>query len=204
MKSFYQKVNKFSLSKIISIDETSIHAEMTASYSRCKICVKKTSNNKVFRKFTLVCAISNKGIVGWELYEKCGMTSDRMVNFINKYIKSKYNNNLIIMDNSGAHKSKNIKECVSESNNTLLYCVPYRLKTNAINSWFNQFKHYFKLLNNGAIKYNELKDKVKISIGKIPKKSYSNYIVYSYKTKEIITYEPKKSTRRRKLKEYID
>jgi len=207
MKSFYQKVDKFSLSKIISVDETSIHAEITASYSRCdlgKRCVKKTSNNKVFRKFTLVCAISKKGIVGWELYEKGGMTSDRMVNFINKNIKGKYKKNLIIMDNGGAHKSKNIKECVLESNNMLLYSVPYRPKTNAIESWFNQFKHYFRLSNNGAITYNELKEKVKISIGKIPKKSYSNYILYSYKTKEIRTYEPKKSTRRRKLKEYID
>ena len=42
---------------------------MTASYSRCdlgKRYVKKTSNNKVIRKFTLVCAISKKGIVGWD------------------------------------------------------------------------------------------------------------------------------------------
>ena len=101
MKPFYQKVDKFNLSKIISIDETSIHAEMTASYSRCdlgKRCVKKTFNNKVFRKFTLVCAISKKRIVGWELYEKGGMTYDRMVNFINKYIKGKYKNNLIIIN----------------------------------------------------------------------------------------------------------
>ena len=137
---------------------------MTASYSRCNLgkrCVKKTSNNKVFRKYTLVCGISKKGIVGWELYEKGDMTSDRMVNFINKYIKGKYKNNLIIMDNGGAHKSKNIKECVSESDNTLLYSVPYRPKTNAIESWFNQFKHYFRLSNNSAITYNELKEKVK-------------------------------------------
>lgn len=169
--------------QIISIDETSIHVEMTASYSRCdlgKRCVKKTFNNKVFRKFTLVCAISKKGIIGWELYEKRGMTSDRMIHFINKYIKGKYKNNLIIMDNGGVHKSKNIKECVSESNNTLLYSVPYRPKTNAIESWFNQLKYYFRLSNNGVITYNELKEKVKISISMIPKQSYSNYILYSY------------------------
>lgn len=35
MKIFYEEVGKFSINKIISIDETSIHAEMTASYSRC-------------------------------------------------------------------------------------------------------------------------------------------------------------------------
>jgi transposase len=132
------------------------------------------------------------------------MTSDIMIHFINKYIKGKYKNNLIIMDNGGTHKSKNIKECVSESNNTLLYSVPYLPKTNAIESWFNQLKYYFRLSNNGAITYNELKEKVKISINMIPKQSYSNYILYSYKNKDIRTYEPKKSTIRRKLKEYID
>ena len=58
------------------------------------------------------------------------------------------------------------------------------------------------LANNSAITYNELKEKVKKSISKIPKQSYSNYILYSYKTKEIRIHEPKKSTRRRKLKEY--
>ena len=39
------------------------------------------------------------------------MTSDRMVSFINKNIKGKYKKNLIIMDNSGAHKSKNKRIC---------------------------------------------------------------------------------------------
>ena len=106
-----------------------------------------------------------------------------MINFINKHIKGKFKNNLIIMDNEGAHKSKNIKESILESNNTLLYSVPYRPKTNAIESWFNQFKHYFRLSNNGAITYKQLneKEKVKASINKITKQSYSNYILYSYK-----------------------
>ena len=39
--------------------------------------------------------------------------------------------------------------------NKLLYSVPYRPKTNAIESWFNQFKHYFQLQNSG-IPYDEL------------------------------------------------
>lgn len=37
MKVFYDNVDKYNLSKIISIDETSIHAEMTASYSICAL-----------------------------------------------------------------------------------------------------------------------------------------------------------------------
>jgi hypothetical protein len=77
-------------------------------------------------------------------------------------------------------------------------------KTNAIEIWLNQFKHYFRLSNHGAITYNKLKDKKKISIDNIPNKSYSNYIIYSYKDKEVRKYQSKKSTRRRKLKKYKD
>ena len=65
---------------------------MISNYSRCELgkrCIHKTKNIKVFVKYTLVCAINSKGIVGWILYESGGMTSDRMIQFINKFIKSK-------------------------------------------------------------------------------------------------------------------
>ena len=76
-------------------------------YSRCKLgkrCLKKTKDNKVFIKFTLLCAINRKGIIGWTLYESGGMTGDRKSYFINTFIKNKYKNYLIIMDNGGEHK----------------------------------------------------------------------------------------------------
>lgn len=44
MNKFYSVVDKFSITKIISIDETSIYAEMTNNYSRCELgkrCIKK-------------------------------------------------------------------------------------------------------------------------------------------------------------------
>ena len=75
---------------------------MTAPYSRCELgrrCVKKTTDNKVFKRYTLVSAISSKGFVGWNLYENGGMTSERMVQFITKFIKNKFKNHLVIMDN---------------------------------------------------------------------------------------------------------
>jgi transposase len=102
MKTFYEEVDKYALNKIISIDETSIHAEMTNNYSRCELgkrCVKKTKDNRVFRKFTLVCAINNKKIIGWTLYENSGMNGERMVQFIDDFIVGKYKKHLIIMDN---------------------------------------------------------------------------------------------------------
>lgn len=59
----------------------------------------------LFRKFTLVCAINNKKIIGWTLYENGGMNGERMVQFIDDFIVGKYKKHLIIMDNGGAHKT---------------------------------------------------------------------------------------------------
>lgn len=156
---------------------------MVSSYSRCKLgkrCVKKTKDNKVFIKFTLVCAINSKGVLGWTLYETGGITENRMSDFINKFIKNKCKNNLIIIDNGGAHKNECVKETIKETNNSLLYSVSYRPKTNAIESWFSLFKHYFKH-HDTAISFPNLKKSVQESIRKIPAKSYLNYMKYAYK-----------------------
>ena len=47
------------------------------------------------------------------------------------------------MDNTGSHRNIIVKEAVSKTNNTLHYSVPYRPKTNALETWCSQFKHYF-------------------------------------------------------------
>ena len=58
---------------------------MIMEYLRCGIdkgCVIKTNNNLVFKKFTLLSAISNKKYLGWILYEKGGSTKERFVEFL--------------------------------------------------------------------------------------------------------------------------
>ena len=75
------------------------------------------------------------------------------------------------------------KETIEEKKNSLLYSVPYRPKTNAIESWFSQFKHYFKHDETG-ISFQELTKAVKKAIRKIPKDSYHNYMKYPIKTKK--------------------
>ena len=61
---------------------------MKPSYSRCELgkrCIMKTTNNTVFIKYTIIAAISSKGVIGWKMYEKGGMTGERMVKFINEF-----------------------------------------------------------------------------------------------------------------------
>ena len=66
---------------------------MIKEYSRCEIgqrCVVKTDDNIVFQKFTLVVAMSNSKCIGYKLYEKGGMTKERMVGFLEQFIFKKY------------------------------------------------------------------------------------------------------------------
>ena len=201
MKTFYNKIRKYKINDIISIDETSIHAFMKSNYCRSEIgkrCVSKTTNNKVFQKFTLVVAISSKGLVGYELYQKGGMTSTRMINFIKNNIDGKYTKKLIIMDNGGSHKNKDIYEYIEKIGNKLLYSVPYRPKTNAIESWFSQFKSYFSHDDN-VIEFTDLKKKVRKTVKYIKTENYKNYFYYAYDKKKITQ---KKKSSKKTLKNY--
>ena len=202
MKIFYSKVEKYKTCDIISIDETSIHAFMKSNYCRSEIgkrCVSKTTNNKVFQKFTLVVAISSKGIVGFELYQKGGMTSERMISFIEKYIDGKYKKKLIIMDNGGSHKNKDISKHIEKNGNKLLYSVPYRPKTNVIESWFSQFKSYFSH-DDEVVEFSDLKKKVRKTIRYIKKINYKNYFDYAYGKEKPIQ---SKKSKKKPLKNYI-
>ena len=138
-----------SLNKIICLDETSVGSALHPTYSRCYLgrrCRIKTSNQFVFRKFTLLVAISNSKCVGWILYEKGGMTKERLVEFLEKFIFNKYKNHLIILDNAGSHKNSYVKDAITNSGNKYLFSIPYTPHTNgAIEAYFNQIKHYLKL-----------------------------------------------------------
>ena len=160
----------------------------------------KTKDNRVFKKYTLVVAMNSKGIIGWTLYEKGGMNTERMIIFLKQYVLKK-RKNLIIMDNSPSHKSLKIREEINKTTNSLQFSVPYRPKTNAVESWFNQFKHYFKL-DSSHLSFDSLKNHISNVIINIPSKHYKAYIKYAYENKDIRKYTRKKSSRRKKLKKY--
>ena len=90
---------------------------------------------------------------------------------------------MLINYNGGTHKNKEIKTYIKETNNYLLYSVPYKYKTNAIESFFSQFRHYFAIENTALI-YNELNIFVNKTLKKIPKTSYKKFMKYAYRTKE--------------------
>lgn len=192
------------MDNIISIDETSISTSLSVNYCRDELdkrCIIKTDNNQVFKKYSLVVAISNKKCLGYKLYEEGSVNSERFNDFLTKILKNT-KNNLIILDNGQIHKKEETKNIIKKSKNNLLYTIPYHPRLNCIEQWFNQVKHYMKL--DKSTTFEQLKESLKKSIKKIKKEHYENYFIYAY-NKEIYKNNKeknKKSTKQRELKIY--
>jgi hypothetical protein len=204
LDKFYKKVDKYKLNKIISLDETSIKPAMLKEYNRCKLgkrCVIKTDDSYIFRKFTLLVAIKNSKCVGWKLYEKSGMTKERLVEFLEEFVFDKYKNHLIILDNAGSHRNNYVKDAITESETNYLFSVPYTPKTNVVEMFFNQIKHPLKL-NKKVLRFDDLKKEVKKAIKKVKRKNYKNYFLYAYKKNELRKAKRGVSTLVRKPKIY--
>jgi len=142
IKEFYDEVKKYKIEDIICIDETSIKSlqKRNRCYSnKGKRCVIKTQSQEVFKKYTDVFAISVNGVVNWDLYEKGGINTDRLIEFSEHNITSKLRNKLIILDNASAHRNERIKALVNKHNN-LVYAVPYQHFTNSIENYFSMLK----------------------------------------------------------------
>lgn len=205
LDEFYRKTDSLDIRNIISIDETSIRPDMSLHYARCKLgqrCYRKTTNNLVFKKYTLLVAISNRGVIGWRLYESGAMSGERFAKFLNDFIVGKYQNKTIVMDNAGAHRTNIVKNTITNSGNSYLYTVPYRPQTNPIEEWFSQLKHYLKL--DPALRFGQIKRSVARSINKIKREHHRNYFRHAYRSRIYRNYDRKDSTLKRAIPKYKD
>ncbi len=202
IKEFYDEVKKYKMADIICIDETSKYKIITKT-NHCyndlgKRCVIKTQSQEVFKKYTGIFAISTKWVLGWELYEKSGINTDRLVEFLEKYITTKFKNKLIILDNASSHINERIKELVNKHNN-ILYAVPYQHFTNSIENYFSMLKSRLQKLD--GLTREKLKENIEKVIKDIPKEKYENIFKGAYNRTE--KYVKKPSNRTRKLKNYL-
>ena len=160
LTEFYKEIKKYNLNDIVSVDETSINALQKRNHCYNEIgkrCVIKTQSQDVFKKYTAIFAISTTGVIGWEIYEKGGIDSDRLYKFIETNITNKYKNKLIILDNASSHRNEIIKTLVNKDNK-ILYSCPYQHYTNAIENYFSILKSKLRKLE--GIKYGELKENI--------------------------------------------
>jgi transposase len=157
---------------------------MKLSYGRSKSgtrVIDKTYKYP-YKRYNLLFAISADKIIGYVLYKdlKGGLKTQNILEFYNDYIKDKYKNYLIIMDNAVIHRSKQVKEIIESTNNNLLYSVPYHPETNTIEEFFSQLKHYIKKESPNT--YEDIDNMIKDIIStKINKEHLTNYLKHSFK-----------------------
>jgi transposase len=200
IKKFYEEIKKYKMEDIICIDETSIKSLQKRHHcysEKGKRCVIKTQSQEVFKKYTGIFAISVDGVIEWDLYEKGGINTDRLIEFLEKNITSKLRNKLIILDNASSHRNERIKELVNKHNN-ILYAVPYQHFTNSIENYFSMLKSRLQKLD--GLTHIKLKENIENVISKIPKEKYRNIFKGAYERPE--KYIPKNKTRKIK-KNYL-
>lgn len=185
VKKFLNKVNHYDLKDIICIDETSINLDMKIKYCRNisgKRCYLRTDNNKVFRKFSIIFAISNIKTIDYIIYENGSINGARFNEFI-KNIVNKNKNKLLIFDNAAIHKMYSTKDIIEKSGNKFLYTVPYSPFLNPIENFFSKLKHNIKLIPISDM--NDLLSAIKLSLKNITISDYNNYYIHAYKNKNI-------------------
>jgi len=200
IKKFYEEIKKHKIEDIICIDETSIKSLQKRNHcysSKGKRCVIKTQSQEVFKKYTGIFAISVNGVEGWDLYEKGGINTDRLIEFLEKFITGKYKNKLIILDNASSHRNQRIKDLVNKHNN-ILYAVPYQHFTNSIENYFRMLKSRLQKLD--GLTHIKLKENITKVISEIPKEKYKNIFKGAYERPE--KYVAKNKTRKVK-KNYL-
>ena len=200
IKKFYEEIKKYKLEDIICIDETSIKSLQKRHHcysEKGKRCVIKTQSQEVFKKYTGIFAISVDGVIEWDLYEKGGINTDRLIEFLEKNITSKLRNKLIILDNASSHRNERIKELVNKHNN-ILYAVPYQHFTNSIENYFSMLKSRLQKLD--GLTHIKLKENITKVISEIPKEKYKNIFKGAYERPE--KYVAKNKTRKVK-KNYL-
>jgi len=200
IKKFYEEIKKHKIEDIICIDETSIKSLQKRNHcysSKGKRCVIKTQSQEVFKKYTGIFAISVNGVEGWDLYEKSGINTDRLIEFLEKFITGKYKNKLIILDNASSHRNQRIKDLVNKHNN-MLYAVPYQHFTNSIENYYSMLKSRLQKLD--GLTHIKLKENITKVISEIPKEKYKNIFKGAYERPE--KYVAKNKTRKVK-KNYL-
>lgn len=201
---YLTKIQKQHIDKIIALDETAIYASLKGTYGRCSLgkrCAYTTTDNKIFKKYSLLIAINTHGVVGWKLYEEGAVNSERLTAFIADHITPKYRDNVIIMDNAGFHKTQDVKEEIQKKNQ-FIYTIPYYPRSNPIENFFSQLKHYIK--KESPISYSDINKVIEKSLKNIKEKNFRNYFLYAFDKNSVKKIYVKNSTLKKKPKIYKD
>ena len=181
---FFRKLKKYHIDDMIAIDETSIQVGLDRKRARCYIgqrCTKKTDDNIIFQRFSLLVAISPKGIETCHL-KKGAIVAEDIQLVVKSLLSRKKNKKLVIMDNAPSHK-KGMENTIQNMAHELLYILPYTHYLNPIENFFNQLKHFIK--DKVPMNEQEIKESIQYVISKIRPEQLKRYFLNAYEPEQI-------------------
>ena len=129
---------------LISIDETGFylgdHRKKGWNAIGKRLAIKSDKSLRRV-KFTLILAISSKGLVGFEIIDHNCKKID-FVNFIQN-LKLPHGS-VILMDNIPFHHSNEVIEAIKKCNASILYCISYSPKLNSVENVFGMLKPLYR------------------------------------------------------------
>ena len=145
-KKMKKRLKKIANSDIVSVDECSINGEIYAKLGYCKknkrlIC--NIPNDKLPSRHSMIMAITNKGVLKYELHKNKAINTDIFYSFLEGMLET-MDGKYILMDNVAFHKSQRIQDLIANSGNTLLFIPPYSPDFNPIEESFSSLKSFIR------------------------------------------------------------
>jgi transposase len=137
-------INSCDADSLISIDETGFyigdHRKKGWCHKGKRLAIR---GDKSLRrtKFTLILAISSKGIVGYTILDHNCKKVD-FINFVHKLVIPE--KSTVIMDNIPFHHSKEVVNALTAKGASLLYSLPYSPRINPIENVFGMLKPKYR------------------------------------------------------------
>jgi len=175
VRKFLKTIKEIPLNKIISIDESHFNNEITSNYGwsiKGKQIFKKIYI-KIKKRYTLICAVSNKKVVHYKIIDG---SSNAIIfkNFLEELNNKTSNNKYLLLDNARIHHSKIVKEYMEHISHKLIYNAPYSPEYNPIEKVFSKIKTLVRQKSNNGIP-KKLQNNIKYSLKKITSSDLTNY-----------------------------
>lgn len=152
VQNFCNKYKELKDDEIVCIDEAGFHVgdHGRYGYAKCgKRIYKHASRTLRKSKFTLIMAISSKGVVDYKIIPNSCKKPD-FIEFINELPTEKVNGKTIVMDNISFHHSSEVVDAAKKKGCTLLHIPPYSPRYNAIEYAFSTIKRRYRSICSDA------------------------------------------------------
>ena len=175
-----QKLYKLSNQKtnwnnVISIDETYIYLNSKPNYGWSKKGTRIFNYQKSNPiKYSIIMAISNKKIIGYQIY-KSNINFHLFYNFLIG-LSFKFTNKIFLMDNVSFHKNNKLRLMAEYFDNKIMFIPPYSPQFNPIEEVFSVLKN--NLRRTPITDLNDISKIIK-SLNKLQiSKFYNNMLKY--------------------------